>query len=179
MRNFLLTILTALMISPASGSQVLEIGGVPLQIGMKKADVLTLLNKNNIVKCLGLSKILTPTKCDFAITRGNPDTEDFRFLGSVYFNESELLRLVMKNYDNRQLGAKSADVISFLYEVLRIHAQNGENFASSIDETRLPGYINKSIFFRSEKRVISISYSEGNFQGNFYKPYTSMYETLE
>ena len=67
----------------------------------------------------------------------------------------------MKNYDQSQWGADSAKIVSFLYEVLRQYSEKGGVFVASIKEVREPGSVTKNISFRSERKVISVTYGEG------------------
>ena len=87
----------------------------------------------------------------------------------------------MKNYDQSQWGSDSAKFVSFLHEVLRQYGEKGETFVSSISEVREPGWVAKTIFFRSGKKLISVDYGEGGQDGvgKPYLPFVTMYEKLE
>jgi hypothetical protein len=87
----------------------------------------------------------------------------------------------MKNYDQSQWGSDPAKFVSFLHEVLRQYGEKGEKFVSSISELREPGWVAKTIFFRSGKRLISIDYGEGikDGEGKPHLPFVAMYEKLE
>jgi len=87
----------------------------------------------------------------------------------------------MKNYDQSQWGSDPAKFVSFLHEVLRQYSEKGQPFVSSISEARKPGWVEKNIFFRSGRRLISIGFGEGNLygEGKPYRPFVTMYEKLE
>lgn len=162
-----------------AADESLTIGGVRLTLGMERPKALELLQKSNVVNCLGAGREQKPTECDLIVTRGNKKQTDFVVLGSVYFSEAGRIKSVMKNYDPNQWGADPAKLVSFLYEVLRQYGEKGETFVATIGEAREPGWVSKNIFFRSGRKVISVSYGEGGQQGSTYKPFASMYEKLE
>lgn len=164
-----------------AADESLMIGGVPLTLGMERAKALELLQKNNTVNCLGVNNGQKPTECDLAVTRGNKTENSFNFLGSVYFNQAGRVKIVMKNYDQSQWDSDPAKFASFLYEVLRQYGEKGETFVSSISEVREPGWVAKTIFFRSGRKLISIGYGEGgqDGEGKPYRPFVTMTEKLE
>ena len=158
--------------------QFLTIGGSRLVLGMDRSKVLeTIKRNNNSVYCIGTATNQMPTACDLVISRD--DKSDPDILGSVYFDKVGRIKSVMKNYSQKDWDGDPAKLISFLYEVLRQYSLNGETFVSSISEVREPGWISKSIFFRSGRRVITVGYGEGGTNGVSYKPFTTMHERLE
>jgi len=169
------------MLSAKASDESLTIGGVRLTLGMERSKALELLQKSNIVNCLGAGREQKPTECDLVVTRGNKNKTYFDFLGSVYFSEAGRIKIVMKNYNQNQWGSDPAKFVSFLYDILRQYGDKGETFVASIGEVREPGWVSKDIFFRSGRKVINVSYGEGgqNESGAPYKPFTSMYEKLE
>jgi hypothetical protein len=167
------------VLSAIAADESVTIGGVRLTLGMERSKALELLQKSNIVNCLGTDREQKPTECNWAVTRGNKNKADFNFLGSVYFSEAGRIKIVMKNYDQNQWGSDPAKFVSFLYEVLRQYGEKGETFVATIGEVREPGWISKDISFRSGRKVISVGYGEGGLRGSTYKPFASMHEKLE
>ena len=182
MRRFIFGMMMGCVLLGAhAADESLTIGGVRLTLGMERSKALELLQKNSTVKCLGLGREQKPTECDLAVTRSNETKTHFVFLGSVYFNEAGRVKIVMKNYDQNQWGSDSAKFVSFLHEVLRQYDDKGETFVSSIADVREPGWVAKTIFFRSGRKVISIGYGEGgqDGEGKPYLPFVTMAEKLE
>lgn len=182
MRRFILGMILGCMVLIANAAdESLTIGGVRLTLGMERSKALELLQKNSTVNCLGVAREQKPTECDLAVTRGNSTGTNFNFLGSVYFNKSGRVKIVMKNYDQSQWGSDPAKFVSFLYEVLRQYGEKGETFVSSISEVREPGWAAKTIFFRSGRKIVSIVYGEGgqDGEGKPYPPFVTMSEKLE
>lgn|GEM_PF-3290906 len=182
MRKFIFGMMLGCVLSIANAAdESLMIGGVPLTLGMERAKALELLQKNNTVNCLGVNNGQKPTECNLVVTRGNNTETDFDFLGSVYFTKAGRVNIIMKNYDQSQWGSDPAKFVSFLHEVLRQYSEKGQPFVSSISEARKPGWVEKNIFFRSGRRLISIGFGEGNLygEGKPYRPFVTMYEKLE
>ena len=183
MRRFIFGMMLGCMLSSANAAddEGLTVGGVRLTLGMERSKALELLQKNSTVNCLSLGREQKSTECDVAVTRGNKTKPNFDFLGSVYFTEAGRVKTVMKNYDQKQWGSDHAKFVSFLYEVMRQYGEKGETFVSSIEEVREPGWVNKSIFFRSGRKVISVAFGEGgqDGEGKPYRPFVNMYEKLE
>ena len=173
--------LGCVLLSAKAADESLTIGGVRLTLGMERSKALELLQKNNIVNCLGLGREQKSTECDLGVTRGNKQKTDFVFLGSVYFTEAGRVKIVMKNYDQNQWDSDPATFVSFLYEVLRQYSEKGETFVSSIEDQREPGWIHKKIFFRAGRKVISVTYGEGgqDENGKPYRPFVTMSEKLD
>jgi len=169
------------LLSALAADESLTIGGVRLTLGMERSKAFELLQKNNIVNCLGAGREQKATECDLAVTRGNKKQTNFDFLGTVYFSETGRIKIVMKNYAQNQWGSDPARFVSFLYEVLRQYGEKDETFVASIGDVREPGWIAKNIFFRSGRKVISVGYGEGgrNEEGKPYRPFVTMSEKLE
>jgi len=148
---------------------------------MERSKVLELLQKSSTVNCLGLGREQKSTECDLAVTRGDKTKTDFNFLGSVYFTKAGRVKIVMKNYDQNQWDSDPAKFVSFLYEVLHQYGEKGITFVTSIEELREPGWVARTIFFRSGRRVISVAYGEGgqDGEGKPYLPFVTMSEKLQ
>ena len=74
------------VLSAKAADESLAIGGVQLTLGMERNRAIELLQKSNIVNCLGATlehREQQPTKCDLAVARGSKTNEDFTFLGKV------------------------------------------------------------------------------------------------
>jgi len=182
MRRFIFGVMLGCVVLIANAAdESLTIGGVRLTLGMERSKAMELLQKNNTVNCLGLSRELEPTKCDLVVTRGNKIKPNFDFLGSVYFTEAGRVKTVMKNYNQNQWGSDPAKFVSFLHEVLRQYGEKGETFVSSIAEAREPGWVSKELFFRSGRKLISVGYAEGgqDGEGKPYLPFVTMFEKLD
>ena len=175
------TMLCCVLLSAKAADESLTIGGARLTLGMERSQALELLQQNNNVNCLGVSREQKSTVCDLAVTRGNTTKTNFVFLGSVYFTETGRVKIVLKNYDQNQWDSDPAKFVSFLHEVLRQYGERGETFTSSIKEVREPGWVAKNIFFRSGRKVISITYGEGGQDENSkpYRPFVTMSEKLD
>jgi hypothetical protein len=182
MRQLIFGVLLGCVVLIANASdESLTIGGVRLTLGMERSKALELLQKNSTVSCLAVGLEQKPTECDLAVTRGNKTGTNFNFLGSVYFTKAGRVKIVMKNYDQSQWDSDPAKFVSFLYEVLRQYGEKGETFVSSITEVREPGWVAKTIFFRSGRKLISVVYGEGgqDGEGKPYRPFVTMSEKLE
>jgi len=180
MKRLLLTVLLLLASSAWATpieEQFLTIGGSRLVLGMDRSKVLEIIKRNNSIRCIGIDSNQIPTACDLIISRD--DKSDADILGSVYFDKVGRIKRVMKNYSQKDWDGDPAKIISFLYEVLRQYSLNGETFVSSLSEVREPGWISKSIFFRSGRKLITVGYGEGGLAGVSYKPFTTMHERLE
>lgn len=182
MQRFIFGIVLGCVVLIASAAdESLTIGGVRLPLGMERSKALELLQKNNTVNCLGLSREQKPTECDLAVTRSNSTGTNFNFLGTVYFTKSGRVKIVMKNYDQSQWDSDPAKFVSFLHEVLRQYGEKRVTFVASIEEVREPGWTAKTIFFRSGRKVISVAYGDGgqDGEGKPYPPFVTMSEKLE
>ena len=179
MRRLILgALLVCAVLSAKAADESIAIGGIKLTLGMERSKAWEALKKLR-VNCLGSEE--TRTECNWIVSRGNKQEADFVVLGSIYFNEAGQIKTVMKNYDQKQWGARPEKFVSFLYEVLRQYGANGESFVASVGEEREPGWTAKSIFFRSGRRVVSVGYAEGslNSVGTPYKPFVTMSEILK
>jgi hypothetical protein len=166
------------ILSAEAADESLMIGSARLTPGMDRASAWGLLRQYS-VKCIDGEKAAQPPTCNsWLVTSGKADR--FSALGSVYFKDGRLQK-IFKYYDSAQWEAKPEKFASLLYEVLRQHSKDGDVFVASIGEVRQPGWLAKSIFFRTGKRTVNVGYSEGgsNEDGKPYGPAVSLHEELE
>ena len=177
MRRFFLGMILGCVVLIANASnESLSIGGARLTLGMERSKAQELLQKNSTVNCLTVVHGHKPMECDFAVMRHNKTKTHFEALGTVYFNEAGRVKIVIKHYDQSQWSSDPAKFVSFLHEVLRQYGEKGVTFVSSIEEVREPGWVAKTIFFRSGRRLISVGYGEGgqDGEGKPYLPFVTM-----
>lgn len=165
-------------LSAEAADESLMIGSARMTPGMDRASAWGLL-KQYRVQCVGGGKSEQPPTCDsWLVTTKKGD--QFSALGNAYFKDGRLQK-IFKYYDSALWEKKPEKFASLLYEVLRQYNKDRDVFVASIDEVRQPGWLAKSIFFRTGKRVVKIGYSEGgsNEDGKPFGSAVSLHEELE
>jgi hypothetical protein len=131
------------------------------------------------VTCLSDSDTKNAPVCNswFVASGGEPD---FQSIGSVYFNDSGRVRLVMKYYDNRTWERDPAK-LGGVYVRGAEAVRQGARFTTTIGEVRQPGWTNKAIDFHNGRKMIRFASGAGGVRpdGSTIRPFVSIHENLE
>ena len=136
----------------AHAQSSLDIQGIDLALGMDRQTVLGKL-KNFRVTC---------TECDSVLVTGK--TQPYDPYANVVF-EGGKVKSIRKYWSKGFEGSAPGKFVQTLYSLLSNQgAQSATQFQVSTSERRDPGIVQQTVFLKSGRKTISISYAAG-FRG--------------
>jgi hypothetical protein len=176
MRSAICFLILGSMPLTAAAADQFSIGGVAIALQMEREKVWQLVKVKH-VECVGENDKKPPACNSWLISETRESS--FAPLGNVAFTGEGHVKSIYKYYSNDQWGSQPEKFVTFLYEVLRQYAKEGEAVTASIGEVRQPGWENKVISFHFGKKTVRVSYGAGGrFDGKPGAPFVTIHEEL-